>query len=179
VTTWIGFLRAINLGATRKFGKDAIIAAVQEAGGSDVATYINTGNVRFEHELTDRAEVELALEKAFEQAAGFEVPTICVTPAELVAIAEAADGFAHTGKHYVSLLKTEPTPAVVKALESRSGDAERVRVVGRSVHLMLGENYHQASLTNSTVERHLGVATNRNLNVIRTLSVRWGAAQPG
>src|SRR4051794_20858140 len=43
--TYVAFLRAINLGATRKFPKDAIRAATEAAGGSGVETYINTGNV--------------------------------------------------------------------------------------------------------------------------------------
>lgn len=173
--TWIGFLRAINLGATRKFPKDAIVAAVAAAGGTDVATYINTGNVRFDHELGDRAQVELALEKAFEEAAGFEVPTVCVTPAELRSIAAYAAGLAHPGKHYVSVLKHEPSLDQVAAIRARWGEgAESVRVEGRGVHLLLGENYHEARLTNATIEKMLGVATNRNLNVITTLAQKWG-----
>ena len=31
-----------------------------------------------------------------------------------------------------------------------------------------------ATLTNAVIEKHLGVATNRNLNVIRTLAEKWG-----
>lgn len=174
VTTWIAFLRAINLGATRKFAKAAIVGAVTAAGGTDVATYINTGNVRLDHEIDDRAQIELALEKAFEEAAGFAVPTICVTPAELRDIAAYADGLAHPQRHYVSLLKEEPAPELVAALEARSNEKGSVHVHGRAVHLLLGENYHQAELTNAAVERALGVATNRNLNVIRTLAQTWG-----
>ena len=45
---------------------------------------------------------------------------------------------------------------------------------GRAVHLLLGEDYHQAKLTNAVVEKHLGVATNRNVTVMRTLAERWG-----
>jgi hypothetical protein len=49
------------------------------------------------------------------------------------------------------------------------------KVSGRAVHLLLGENYHEARLTNAVVEKHLGVATNRNLTVIEALASRWGA----
>ena len=48
------------------------------------------------------------------------------------------------------------------------------RVGGRAVHLLLDATYHEAKLTNALVEKHLGVATNRNLTVIRTLAERWG-----
>ena len=47
MATYIAFLRAINLGATRKFPKDAIKASVEAAGGTDVETYINTGIGKF------------------------------------------------------------------------------------------------------------------------------------
>ena len=174
MTTWIAFLRAINLGATRKFPKDAIIAATEAAGGRDVKTYINTGNVLLTHDSDDRATVEAALEKAYREDRGFEVPTICVTPAELREIADAAAAFAHTGRHYVSLLKDEPLPASIETLEALAAAGESLKVVGRGVHLMLGENYHTARLTNSVVEKHLGVATNRNLNVIAKLAELWG-----
>lgn len=173
VHTWIAFLRAINLGPTRKFPKDAIVAAVTAAGGTDVTTYINTGNVRLDHELGDREQLELTLEKAFEEAAGFPVPTICLTPAELRSVAEYAAGLAHPGRHYVTLLKREPTPEQIEAIHARWGDGEMARVDGRGVHLLLGENYHESRLTNATIEKSLGVATNRNLSVIRTLAQKW------
>ena len=173
--TYIAFLRAINLGAKRKFPKDAIRAAAEAAGCTDVETYINTGNVRVTTSLRSRAKVEAALEKAFAEEAGFEVPTIVFTPAELAAIADEAEAFGHAGRHYVSLLKDEPSAAVVKEVEERSTADEVAKVGGRAVHLLLGENYHEAKLTNAVVEKHLGVATNRNLTVIRTLAERWGS----
>ena len=55
MTTYVAFLRAINLGAKRKFPKEAIRAAVEAAGMTEVETYINTGNVRFASTLRARA----------------------------------------------------------------------------------------------------------------------------
>lgn len=174
VATYIGFLRAINLGATRKFPKDAIRAAVEAAGGTDVETYINTGNVRFDTRLRSRARIERTLEEAFEADRGFDVPTIVFTPAQLREIAERAASFGHRGRHYVSLLKEEPSPAAVAAVEALATADEVARVSGRAVHLLLGESYHEARLTNAVIERHLGVATSRNLTVIEALVDRWG-----
>ncbi|HEU5035618.1 MAG TPA: DUF1697 domain-containing protein [Nocardioides sp.] len=176
MATYIGFLRAINLGATRKFPKDAIVSAVEAAGFADVETYINTGNVRFDTTMRSRARIEAALEEAFLADRGFEVPTIVFTQAELRAIAADAARFGdgHDGRHYVSLLKSEPTDELVAAIHERSTAEEVVRVGGRAVHLLLQPNYHEARLTNTVVEKHLGVATNRNLTVIKALAERWG-----
>ena len=173
MATYIGFLRAINLGSTRKFPKERIVKASEAAGFTEVATYINTGNVRFDTTLRSRTRIEKALEDAFEAAAGFAVPTIVFTQKELREIAEHAQSFGHEGRHYVSLLKEVPSAAQVRRLEDRSTAEEVAKVGGRAVHLLLGDNYREARLTNAVVEKELGVATNRNLTVISTLAEKW------
>jgi uncharacterized protein (DUF1697 family) len=176
MATYIAFLRAINVGK-RRFSKDAIVKACEAAGCTDVVTYINTGNVRVTTPLRSRAKVEIALESAFAAEAGFEIPTIVLTPKELTAVAGYAEkvGGTHDGRHYVSLLKDLPTAAAVRRLDNAGKEGERAEVDGRGVHLLLGDAYHSAGLDNAVVEKHLGVATNRNLNVIRTLAAKWGA----
>ena len=176
MATYIAFLRAINLGSRRKFPKAAIVAACEAAGCTDVETYLNTGNVRVTTTLRSRAKVEQALEKAFAAEAGFEVPTVVVTPTELREIAAYAEkvGAGHDGRHYVSLLKDNPTAAQKKKLDGAGRDGERAVVDGRGVHLLLGQDYHSAGLGNDVVEKHLGVATNRSLKVLATLAEKWG-----
>lgn len=177
MATYIGFLRAINLGATRKFPKDAIVAAAEGAGFRDVETYINTGNIRFDTTMRSRARIEAALESAFASDRGFDVPTIVLSQQELRDVAADAERFAdgHDGRHYVSLLKEEPTAEQIAAVEAAGSAGEVARVGGRAVHLLLGANYHEAKLTNAAIEKHLGVATNRNLTVIEELARRWAA----
>ena len=174
--SYVAFLRAINLGPTRKFPKADIVAAVEGAGFSDVATHINTGNVRLTTPMRSRARIEAALEKAFEADRGFAVPTIVFTPKEICAIADDADelGEGHEGRQYVSLLKQAPTAAGIETIESAGGDGERAVVRDRAVHLLLHENYREASIENAAVEKALGVATNRNITVIRALAEKWG-----
>lgn len=175
MATYIGFLRAINLGPTRKFPKGDIVAATEAAGFTDVATHINTGNVRFDTKRRSGPGIEQALEAAYLADRGFEVPTIVLSAAELWAIAEdavqVADG--HAGTHYVSLLKKEPSPAQARRVEALSTDRDLARVRGRAVHLVITDPYHQAPLTNAEIEKELGVATNRNLKVIRAIADKW------
>ena len=99
-----------------------------------------------------------------------------LTPKELREVAAYAEKLdrSHDGRHYVSLLKDTPTAAAVKKLDGAGKEGERAVVDGRGVHLLLGQDYHSATLTNAIIEKHLGVATNRNLNVIRTLAEKWG-----
>jgi uncharacterized protein (DUF1697 family) len=175
MATYLGFLRAINLGANRKFPKAAIVAATEAAGFTDVATHINTGNVRFDTTMRSRARIEEALETAYLADRGFEVLTIVFSPAEVCAIVDAVEELAagYQGPHYVSLLKRSPDAAEIKQIEALGSDGERVHVRGRAVHLLLAEQYRQARVTNATVEKLLGPATNRNLKVIRAVAEKW------
>ena len=178
VPAYVAFLRAINLGPTRKFAKADIVAAVQECGFTDVETYINTGNVRFTSSLRSRAKVEVALEESFRKHAGFDVPTIVLTPAELKQIAadavEVAKEHRDTRAHYVSLLKEKPKAVDVKRLEEMDHGEDLAVIRGRGAHLLVVTPSARGRLSNATVEKILGVATNRNLNVVRTLAEKWG-----
>lgn len=174
MTTYVGFLRAVNLGATRKFPKAAIVAATEAAGFTDVATHINTGNVRFETPMRSRQRIEERLEAAYRADRGFEVPTVVFATGELRNLVESVEplveGFA--GNVYVSLLKQQASKADARAFEGLSTEQERAHVVGRAVALLL-ESYQRARLTNTEVEKRLGVATNRNLTVLRAIVAKW------
>ncbi|WP_148615779.1 DUF1697 domain-containing protein [Nocardioides rubriscoriae] len=177
MATYVAFLRAINLGATRKFPKDAIVAATEAAGFTDVATHINTGNVRLTTRMRSRARIEAALEAAYAEDRGFAVPTIAYTTDELRAVVADADRFAasrgsHQGRHYVWLVKREPSAAQRDELEALSTDRERVHVSARAVHLLLDGGYLDATLL-KPVEKRLGVTTNRNVTVLRALVTKW------
>ncbi len=175
MTTTVAFLRAINLGSQRKFAKADIVAATEAAGFTDVATHLNTGNVRFETRMRSRARIEAALESAYVERAGFEVPTIVLTAAELRQVLADADAMDADpdATHYVSLLKDEPGAALAAEFEALADEATAVRVNGRAVHLVMADPYHSARLTNAQVEKRLGVATNRNLRVLRAMVEKW------
>lgn len=177
MATHVAFLRAINLGATRKFPKDAIVRATEAAGFTGVATHINTGNVRLETRMRSRARIEAALEAAYVADRGFAVPTIVYGVDELRAVVADADRFSgegggHTGKHYVWLLKDAPDHALRRDLEGLSTPHERLALSERAVHLLVGEGYLDSRLV-GPVEKRIGVTTNRNVTVLRALATKW------
>jgi hypothetical protein len=74
---------------------------------------------------------------------------------------------------YVSLLKHDPTPEAVASFGAVTAPGEHSWVSGRAVHLAREDRDQQSTITNATVEKHLGVATNRNLTVVAELARRW------
>lgn len=173
----IAFLRAINLGARRKFPKDDIRACVEGAGFSDVQTYINTGNVLLSTSRRSRASVERALEEAFLADRGFPVPTIAFSPEELREVVTAGEELAARRpaavRHYVTLLKEEPGEAVAAEVTGSTEHGVDVLLVGRSVHVVTDHVLGQGGPQTDRLERLLGVATTRNQTVLRALVDRW------
>jgi uncharacterized protein (DUF1697 family) len=175
--TYVAFLRAINLGPTRKFPKDAIRAATEAAGGSDVETYINTGNVRLTHSARSVAKVQAALEEAYAAEAGFEVPTIVFTTSDLAALTARAEEL-HAehdpgGQHYVTLYSTAPTAATAKAVHALEHDGETVVVDQRAAYVLLDGNIHTSKLLASREFKALGAGTARTVKVLRTVTEKW------
>ena len=178
VPTYVAFLRAINLGATRKFPKDAIKAATEAAGGSDVETYINTGNVRLTHSARSVAKVRAALEQAYAAEAGFEVPTIVFTTADLAALTARADELhaEHdpSGNHYVTLYSAAPTAAAREAVHALEHDGETVVVDGRAAYVLLDGDIHTSKVLSGKEFKALGQGTARTVKVLRTWSTdKW------
>jgi len=174
--TWIAFQRAVNVGG-RAYPMVELRALLTEAGYADVATHIQTGNIRLTSPVRSQARLESALEKLFEADRGFDVPTVALTPAELRTIATDADEVAAAQPpefgHYVEILRAEPTAEERKAIESGGYSGQRAVVRGRGVHLLFDIPFHEAKPPNAALRRALGVSTNRNLKVIRALVEKW------
>lgn len=177
VTTYLAFLRAINLGATRVFPKGDIVRAATDAGFEDVRTHLGTGNVRLDSRMRSRARVETTLEDAFARDRGFEVPTIVFSAADFRALAEDAatlnaesPGLA---RHYIYLLKEVLDADTAHRVEETATDEGRMVVRGRAVHALLLPGYQDGRVDPLGATKLLGVATNRTLAVVQGLAERW------
>lgn len=177
MTTYLAFLRAINLGSKRVFPKDDIRAAVDAAGFQDAVTHINTGNVRFETRLRSRPKIEDALERAFLADRGFDVPTIAFSAVEFRALAaEGAElDAAHPGlaRHYVYFLKEPLDAERAAAVEATASEHGQMVVRGRAVHALLTPGYQDGVVDPLGAAKHLGVTTSRAMTVVTALAAKW------
>ncbi len=85
--------------------------------------------------------MQKALEKAYAAEAGFDVPTIVFTAAEVAAVsARAAELHAEhqpSGQHYVTLYATAPSADAAQAVHDLAYDGETCVVDGRAAHALL------------------------------------------
>lgn len=176
--TYVGFLRAINLGSKRQFPQDAIRSCAERAGFTEVQTYLNTGNLRVSTRMRSPARIEDALEAAFADDRGFAVPTIAFGLPELTELTAyaVAQGERHgpLERHHVLLLRDPPSAAVAGEIEAASSVAARIVVHGRSVNLMWAHAVPgDVDPLDAATARKLGVATARTVRVLTEIGRRW------
>ncbi|MBV6696123.1 DUF1697 domain-containing protein [Kitasatospora aureofaciens] len=112
-TTYIAFLRAINVGG-RTVKMERLRALFAELGLGGVRSYIQSGNVFFTTDEADRAALTLRIEQHLEEELGYPVPVLLRTVdevAELLA-AEPFRGIEVTPDiRLVIAFLSEPLPA--------------------------------------------------------------------
>lgn len=140
-------------------------------------TYINTGNVRLTHSARSAGKVQQVLEQAYAAEAGFEVPTIVFTTADLAALTARAEELhaEHdpSGQHYVTLYAAPPDAAAVAAVHALEHEGEVVVVDGRAAYVLLDGDIHTSKLLASKELTALGQGTARTVKVLRTVTDKW------
>lgn len=132
---YAAFLRGINLGK-RQMKMAELVAALEDAGYSQVKTILASGNVRLEAEGKP-AEIKANLEKTIEARFGFPVGVILRTAEELGQMLEkhpfdAVDRAADVARH-VLLFDAELPQGVT--LESLPGNTEILRIDPREIYI--------------------------------------------
>lgn len=173
--TYIAFLRAVNVGS-RWVKMARINALLPEHGYAEVATHIQSGNLRVTTPTRSAAEVASHLQTVLSEEFGFDIPTIVRTPAqlrELVATVEGMTPPLPDARVYIVFLQAGPSAEARSRLQGWDNAGERAVVVGPHVILWLSVPFHKARLTNARIEGIAGVATTRDLKVVRTLVQKW------
>jgi uncharacterized protein (DUF1697 family) len=176
--TWIGFLRAVNVGK-RQVKMQTLRELLQDKGFEDVETHIQSGNLKVRCATRSPSRVEAELRTLISDAFGFDVPVVVRTPAQLRALAAAADELESPipgAGRYVTFMSGDLDPAGVAALHAWDHETEAARVIRNDIVLFLGAGVQAAKLTNARIERLTGAfGTARNITVVRALADKWGA----
>ncbi|HEY5710460.1 MAG TPA: DUF1697 domain-containing protein [Allosphingosinicella sp.] len=165
----VALLRAVNVGG-RKLPMVDLRALCAELGWTDVATYIQSGNVVFTADGSDAA-VETALEKAVAKAFGFESPVIVRTAAEWAKL-PTTNPFPATAKdepNRLMLLLSKRPPALDAAeiIQARAAHDEQVRRVGDAIWIHFPSGQADSKLTPASIDKAIGSpATGRNYNTV-------------
>lgn len=175
--THAAFLRAVNLGPTRKAPKPALVAAFESLGYEDVATFRTSGNVVFAAK-SGAKQLQAEIEAALSDALGFEVPVFVRTAPQLAAIA-AAKPFppqaldASKGKLQVALLQRKPAAAAMKRVERMASDEDRLAIDGSELYWLPAAGTQQSPLDMRAIDAAVGLNTLRTMGTIEQLVAKF------
>lgn len=86
---YVALLRGINVGGHGKIDMGELRAVFEASGMMSVKTYINSGNVVFATDVSDRAQIATVLEGAIEERFGFAVRVLVRSADEISSVVEA------------------------------------------------------------------------------------------
>jgi uncharacterized protein (DUF1697 family) len=168
----IVLLRGVNLGSRNRVAMPRLRDALADAGFTDVATYLQSGNVVLSSGATS-AEVRRTCERVIAAELGLEIDVVTRTRAQLAKVVERnpLGRVAKDPKRYqVSFLAGKLPPAVLRKLEAAAAPAERLEVVGREIYAWHPRGVARSRLWTLLASRDLGVtATARNWTTVTKL----------
>jgi len=173
VTIYVAMLRGINVSGRNRLPMEDLRDLVAAAGGKDVRSYIQSGNVVF---TSGRRAPDMvsALEGRLHRALGTTVPVLVRSQKELEAVT-TKNPFVRRGVDpkvlHVTFMATAARAADVKGARAKDVGGDEFEVIGREVYLHCPNGYGTTKLTNAFFEKHFGSqATTRNWKTVTTLA---------
>lgn len=176
---YVAFLRAVNVG-----GRFVTMAQLREAltaaGFDDVETHIQSGNVLVGSRRRSVMSVATELERCLGEWAGFEIPAMVRTTAEVTDLVGRVDGIpplhgGTEGRRYVAFASGPIPPGAAESLDGWDRPGERAVVLGADVLAEFTRPFHEITLTNARIEKITGLTTTwRDLGVVRDIAEKWG-----
>lgn len=171
MTTYIGLLRAINLGAHNKIAMSDLRALLVKLRMEDPRTLILSGNVVFKSAEKSAGKLEQLLEAATAKHLGVTTDYFIRSATDWKAVIAAnpfrAEAKSDPGRLVVMSLKDAPTAASVKSLQAAIKGREVVRCKGAHAYFVYPDGQGRSKLTNAMIEKAFGTrGTARNWNTV-------------
>lgn len=137
MTLWIGLFRGLNVGGSNRIKMDALKSTLAAVGCTDVASYIQSGNVVFRCPGA-RAVIGKRIEQALARDCDIDTSVTLLKAAELnVAILDNPfpDGEAEPRSLHLFFLSKAPTADVLKKFDDLRVASEQYAVIKRTLYL--------------------------------------------
>jgi uncharacterized protein (DUF1697 family) len=163
---WAAFLRAVNLGARNKVPMTPLRELFEREGCAGVRTYVQSGNVVFEHRSPDANGLAAAIAEEF----GVETVVVLRRARQLRTLAAHHPFGKDTSSTHVAFpaspLSKRDRTTVLRLAEGE----DEIALVGGEIVLRYPGGFQRARLTPGRIERELGISvTARNWRTVMRL----------
>jgi len=175
MTTYVGVLRAINLGAYNKIAMSDLRAMLEQLGFDDPQTLLLSGNIVFKSDNGSSAKLETLLEAASTKQLKVTTDYFVRSAKEWQQIVDEnpfpKEAKSDPGHLLMMCLRDAPLPAEIKALQASITGRELVKARGRHAYFVYPDGVGRSKLTIQKIEKALGTrGTARNWNTVLKLA---------
>jgi uncharacterized protein (DUF1697 family) len=174
MTTYIVFLRGINVGGNKRLKMAELKDALSAVGLDNPQTLLQSGNVVVDSNADTTALIDI-VETTIQSTFGFQSTVIVRTADEFRVLlanhpftnSQLEDGrFAHVG-----FCRDQPDRDGFESLQEAHEGPEEMTLVGRELFVYYPDGSGRSKLTNSVIEKYLGTpTTSRNWNTVDKLN---------
>ena len=170
---YVALLRGINVGGNKKLTMADLRASMLALGYTEVATYIQSGNVVFTSSHGDPVQLGREIERAISQDTGLDVSVMVLSRDELAAVIEQnpfPEVASRPTELHATFLSAPPAVGALDHIDLHQFEPDECRVQGRVMYLRCPNGLGRSKLAAYPWERRLGVrATSRNWNTVTKL----------
>ena len=171
---YVSLLRGINVGGNKKIKMADLRALYGELGFKGTKTILQSGNVVFETDLTDSAQIAQQIEAAIEAQYGFHSKIIMRSAVEFQAVANknpyADNSDFDPAKMLVMFLSDVPTTDALQNLKEAHTGPETIEHGGRELYLYYPEGIARSKLDNNFIDKRLKqIGTGRNWKTVNRI----------
>src|ERR1051326_5688084 len=174
MTRFVSLFRGINVGGHQAVRMDELKELYASLGFTDVATYIQSGNVVSTSDSVDVLQLQRDIEDRFAQKFGFHAKAMVRTAAELQEIIDNNPFQNQPMKEpkwvVVMFLTTSPDSKAQEELRNSYAGPEEIYITNKEVYIYYPNGIGRSKLSNTLLEKKLKTAgTGRNWNTILQL----------
>jgi uncharacterized protein (DUF1697 family) len=171
VSRHVALLRGINVGGKNMLPMKMLTEIFATTGCTDIATYIQSGNVVFCAEDKIAKGLAEAITKQVEKQFGLKVPVVIRSAAELDAVIRGNPFGAAEEMLHVLFLADRPGADLVTGLDLARSTPDEYVVAGRDIYAKLVTGAAKTKLTNAYFDSKLKtVSTMRNWRTVLKLA---------
>ena len=174
MNTYIALLRGINVSGQKKIKMADLKIMFEDLGYQHVITYIQSGNVVFQHKEEPLENLGKSIKDAILKTFGYDVAVLVINSDTLKAIFQNNPfskklqmGEIEDKKMYFTLLSSNPDSSAIQELSSTSYEPEEFVITNNVVYFYAANGYGRTKLNNNFFEKKLNCsATTRNLKTL-------------